>query len=87
MSCAAFAAAGGTRLGIWLFLPQNVGGLNGIPRPLLYQFQSYLSPGSSGGPRYIAYTQTCNALDVIFLGLAAAALFHFIAVKADRSAG
>ncbi len=37
MPRAAFAAAGGVRLGIWLFLPQNVGGLNGIPWPLLYR--------------------------------------------------
>ena len=85
MSWAAFAAAGGTRLGIWLFMPEHVGGVNGIPRALLHQLQSYLSPGSSGGTAYIAYTQTCNALDVILLGLVGAVLVQFIVAKADRS--
>jgi hypothetical protein len=87
MSWAGFATAGGARLAIWLLSPDNVGSLNGPPRPLLYQFQSYINPLASGGTAYIAYTQTCNSLDVILLGLIGAAMGHFVAVKTDRSAG
>jgi hypothetical protein len=81
---AGFAIAGGARLVIWLLSSRTVGSLDGPPRPLLYQFQAYINPMASGGVKYIAYTQICNSLDVMLVGLVAAAISHFIAVKDDR---
>jgi hypothetical protein len=81
MAAAGFATAGGARLVVWLLTAETVGSFNGPPRPLLYIFQPYLNPAASGGGPYISYVQTCNSLDVILLGLVAAAIGHFLAAK------
>jgi hypothetical protein len=83
MSWAAFAAAGGARLAIWLLTPQTVGYLNGPPEPLLSKFRPYINPMASGGGAYIAYTQISNSLEVMLLGLAAAVLGHLLATKGN----
>ena len=79
-----FATAGGARLVIWLLSSRTVGSLDGPPRPLLYQFQAYINPLASAGVQYIAYTQICNSLDVLLLGLVAAAICQFVAMKDER---
>jgi hypothetical protein len=82
---AGFATAAGVRLVIWLSTPQTVGSLNGPPHSLFYGLQKYLNPMASGGIAFIAYTQICNSLDIVFLGFVAAALSRFLAMKADRT--
>lgn len=84
ISWAAFGIAGGARLLIWLTTPEVVGFLNGPPRPLLHQFQASINPAASGGTVYIAYTQICNSLDVIILGLFAAVIGQFVGTRSDR---
>ena len=81
MSWAGFAAAGGARLVIWISTPQTVGFLNGPPKTLLYNLQASINPMASAGGPLIAYTQICNSLDVILLGLVGAALGHLLAAK------
>jgi hypothetical protein len=81
MFWAGFATAGGARLVIWLLSSQTVGSLNGPPRPLIYKCKSYTNPLVSGREPYIAFTQTLRYLYIIFLGLFAAAIRHFVAVK------
>ena len=81
---AGFAIAAGIRLIISIFTPQAAGSLNGPPRPLLYQLQSYINPSASGGSALIAYVQICNSLEVILLGLIGAVLAQFIAAQDDR---
>jgi hypothetical protein len=83
-SWAGFAIAGWARLVIWLFSSLTVGSLNGPPQPLLSHLQPFINPSASGGWAYIAYTQTCNSLDAILLGLAGAAIGYFVAGKDDR---
>jgi hypothetical protein len=83
-SWAGFGIAGGVRLVIWLLTPQTVGYLNGPPRPLLYGFQEYFNPLASSASAFIAYTQICNSIDVIFVGLVSAALSRILARRTDR---
>ena len=84
MSWAAFGIAGGAYLFIWLSTSQTVGFINGPPQPLLYAFQRFINPTASGGRDFIAYTQICNSLNVILLGLVGAAVSKFLPVKDDR---
>ncbi len=81
---AAFALAGGARLVIWLSTFTTVGFLDGPPRALLHGYQAYLSPMAAGGAPYIAYTQICNSLDVIILGLSAAIVASLVAGRQER---
>jgi hypothetical protein len=87
MSWAGFATAGAARLVTWLVAALPAGSWPVLPQPLLYGFRPYINPAASGGAPFIAYVQTCYSLDVILLGLVAAALGHFVAVKDDRPNG
>ncbi len=80
---AAFATAGGARLVTWLLTAGSVGGLNGPPRPFLHAFQAYINPGASGGGQYIYYTQVCNSLEIVLVGIIGAGIAHFLAAKDD----
>ena len=84
MTWAGFAVAGGVNLVIWLATSQTVGYLNGPPPALLYTLQPYINPTASGGASFIAYTQICNSLNVVFVGLVAAVLSRLVAVKNDQ---
>ena len=82
---AGFASAGGARLLIWLLTGQTIGSLYGPPRSLLHEFQPYINPTASGGAPYIAYTQICNSLDVILLGLMGAVISHLLTADDGRN--
>ena len=84
MSWAAFGIAGGAYLLIWLSTSQTVGFINGPPQPLLYAFRRFINPTASGGVDFIAYTQICNSLTVILLGLVGAVMGRLVATKDDQ---
>jgi glycerol uptake facilitator-like aquaporin len=67
-----FAFAGGASLLIRVLTAETVGSQNGPPRPILFIFQEHINPQASGGLALIAYTQTCNSLEAILLGLVGA---------------
>jgi hypothetical protein len=84
MPWAAFGIAGGLRLVVWLSTSSIVGYLNGVPYPVLHRLRPYINTEASSGAAYIAYTQISYSLDVVLLGLLAAVLSYFLAVKDDR---